>query len=204
MNVYVESNFVLEEALEQEQSETCQKLLEMASTGAIRLVIPAFSLAEPHIALTSRKKARDKLHTELQSQLKDLARSKSYRALPGRSSQLAAVLIESTEREHERLQAGIATILRIAEVIPLDSTAARARRASAAPDSARPHQRPDGTGALNGCGHHCTQPRLHRRLELSILDRLQIDLHILQHARLRRRRERLRHRQVRPELRGNL
>jgi hypothetical protein len=45
MNVYVESNFVLEEALEQEQCESCKELIRMASIGAIRLVIPADGLS---------------------------------------------------------------------------------------------------------------------------------------------------------------
>ena len=54
MNVYVESNFVLEQALEQEQCESCKELIGIASSGSIRLVVPAFSLAEPHIALMRR------------------------------------------------------------------------------------------------------------------------------------------------------
>jgi len=46
MNVYVESNFVLEHALEQEQCESCEELIRLASAGSIRLLVPAFSLAE--------------------------------------------------------------------------------------------------------------------------------------------------------------
>ena len=49
MTVYVESNFVLEQALQQEQSESCDSLVRLAEAGDISLVIPAFSLAEPHI-----------------------------------------------------------------------------------------------------------------------------------------------------------
>jgi hypothetical protein len=49
MNVYVESNFVLEHALEQEQSESCQRLVSLATEGSIHLVIPAlFPRRTPH------------------------------------------------------------------------------------------------------------------------------------------------------------
>ena len=46
--VSIETNFVLERAFEQEQSESCSRILELASHSRISLVIPAFSLAEPH------------------------------------------------------------------------------------------------------------------------------------------------------------
>ncbi|SPE35773.1 hypothetical protein SBA3_2300034 [Candidatus Sulfopaludibacter sp. SbA3] len=37
MNVYVETNFLLELALEQEQGESCQDLIRLASGGLIRV-----------------------------------------------------------------------------------------------------------------------------------------------------------------------
>ena len=64
MNVYVESNFILEQALEQEQCESCEQLIQIAAAGSIRLVIPAFSLAEPHIALLRKGNERSRLSAE--------------------------------------------------------------------------------------------------------------------------------------------
>lgn len=61
MRVYVESNFVLEQALQQEQCEACESILQLASAGRISLCVPAFSLAEPHQALTLKDKARNRL-----------------------------------------------------------------------------------------------------------------------------------------------
>jgi hypothetical protein len=58
MNVYVESNFVLEHALQQEESHRCNEIIRLASVGQITLVVPAFSLAEPHQAITAKAKAR--------------------------------------------------------------------------------------------------------------------------------------------------
>jgi hypothetical protein len=87
MNVYVESNFVLEQALEQEQCESCQELIGIASAGSIRLVVPAFSLAEPHIALMRRGNERSRLSAELQKHLSELGRSKTYREVSGNFSE---------------------------------------------------------------------------------------------------------------------
>ena len=121
MNVYVESNFVLEQALEQEQCESCEKLVRIAAAGSIRLVVPAFSLAEPHITLMRKGNERTRLSAELQKQLSELGRSKPYREAPSNFSELAALLIRSAERERAGLQHAIEGMLRAAEVIPLDS-----------------------------------------------------------------------------------
>ena len=121
MNVYVESNFVLEMALEQEQCESCEQLVKIASTGSIRLVIPAFSLAEPHIALMRKGNERSRLSGDLQKHLSELGRSRPYREAPGDFSELVAVLIKSAERERSGLKGAIERMLKTAEVIPLDA-----------------------------------------------------------------------------------
>jgi hypothetical protein len=121
MNVYVESNFVLEQALEQEQHDSCEELIRIAASGSICLVVPAFSLAEPHITLMHRGSERTKLSAELQKQLSELGRSKPYREARSNFSELTALLIRSAERERAGLQHAIEGMLRAAEVIPLDS-----------------------------------------------------------------------------------
>jgi hypothetical protein len=121
MNVYVESNFVLEQALEQEQCESCKELVRIASAGSILLVVPAFSLAEPHIALMRRGNERSRLSAELQKHLSELGRSKTYREVSGNFSELAALLIASAERERAGLQSVTDGMLKAAEIIPLDS-----------------------------------------------------------------------------------
>src|SRR6266404_7121600 len=90
MNVYVESNFVLEQALEQEQCESCEELISIATAGSIHLVVPAFSLAEPHIALMRRGNERSRLTAELQKHVSELGRSKRYREASGNFNDLAA------------------------------------------------------------------------------------------------------------------
>ena len=121
MNVYVESNFVLEQALEQEQSESCQRLIELAIAGSIRLVIPAFSCAEPHITLMHKATERSRLSTDLKKQLSELGRSKPYRETSGSFSKIVELLISSEESERAGLERAMDRILKVAEVIPLDS-----------------------------------------------------------------------------------
>jgi predicted nucleic acid-binding protein len=61
VNVYVETNFVLELALLQEQHGSCGDLLRLCEEGRIQLVIPAYSLAEPYETLTRRHRQRKRL-----------------------------------------------------------------------------------------------------------------------------------------------
>ena len=121
MNVYVESNFVLEQALEQEQCESCERLIGMASAGSVQLVIPAYSLAEPHSTLLHKKNARSRLVSDLRPQLRELARSRQYREVSANFDKLEDVLTESAERERKGLQRTIDRMLGAAHVIPLDS-----------------------------------------------------------------------------------
>ena len=121
MTVYVESNFVLEQALEQEQSESCQRLISIAGEGSIRLVIPAFPLVEPHVTIMHKANERSRLSTELQKQLSELGRSKPYRESSGSFNEIAALLIRSAESERAGLGRALDAILRAADVIPLNS-----------------------------------------------------------------------------------
>lgn len=122
MTVYVESNFVLEQALQQEQCDACNAILDFAASGRISLVVPAFSLAEPHQALALKEKARNRLSNELQTHISELGRSRAYRAVPDDFASLISILVRSAEHEREGLQDAIARLLNTAAVVPLDST----------------------------------------------------------------------------------
>jgi len=121
VNVYVESNFVLEQALEQEQSESCGELIRIAGAGAIHVFIPAFSLAEPHIALMHKGNERSRLIPELRKHLSELGRSKPYQKDSNTFAELTSLLINGGESERARLQVAVDGILNAAEIIPLNS-----------------------------------------------------------------------------------
>lgn len=112
---------MLEHALEQEQCESCEALIQLASAGSIHLCIPAFSIAEPHIALMRKGSERSRLGTELQKQLTELGRSRQYREASSSFGDLTALLIRSAERERAGLQAAVDAILKAATVIALDA-----------------------------------------------------------------------------------
>lgn len=50
--MYVESNFVLEIALGQEELTAAERLLVAAEQGAIELALPVFALSEPFARVT--------------------------------------------------------------------------------------------------------------------------------------------------------
>lgn len=72
MNVYVESNFILELALQQEQAAACEKILSICEAGKAKLVLPAFCIAEPYETLVRRAKHRGNLSRDLATELGQL------------------------------------------------------------------------------------------------------------------------------------
>jgi len=125
MTVYVESNFVLEHSLQQEECDSCDEFMVLASNGRILLAVPAFSLAEPHVAILGKEKARSRLSNDLRQQLFELGRSRPHRAVPATFEALASVLIASAQFERDGLRNTIAQLLRTAEVISLDTAILR-------------------------------------------------------------------------------
>ncbi|HVN28197.1 MAG TPA: hypothetical protein VMT64_06905, partial [Candidatus Binataceae bacterium] len=75
MNVYVESNFVLELTLSQEQYNSCERLLSLCEAGTHTLVLPAFSIPESFSALLAKGKTRTRLIADFQAERGQLARS---------------------------------------------------------------------------------------------------------------------------------
>jgi hypothetical protein len=121
MTVYIESNFVLEHSLQQEECDSCKAIIELASGGQISLAVPAFSLAEPHVALSGKERARSRLSNDLRVQLSELGRSRPHHAVPASFEHLAAILIASAQGEREGLRDTVSDLLRTAEVIALDT-----------------------------------------------------------------------------------
>jgi predicted nucleic acid-binding protein len=121
MDVYVESNFVLELSLLQEQHESCEKIIELCEDGQARLVIPAYSLVEPHETIIRYAKNRSRLSNELATEVRQLSRSKPYQEEADTLQKVTGFLIRSQEEEKTRLSDTIERLLRISEVIPLDS-----------------------------------------------------------------------------------
>ena len=120
MNIYVESNFVLELALLQEQYKACESILAICEAGETKLVLPAFCIAEPYETLIRRAKQRGNLSRELTAELGQLLRSESYREEVDTLQNVTNILVRSGEEEKQRLNETLDRILSITEVIPLE------------------------------------------------------------------------------------
>src|SRR5260221_926047 len=81
MRLYVESNFALEFARQQEESNHVSTLLEFAERRQISLVIPAFALSEPVSTLARYRADRARFLDALQLQVRDFERSAPSRDL---------------------------------------------------------------------------------------------------------------------------
>ena len=122
MNVYVESNFVLELALLQEQWKNCHSVLKLCAADRVHLVIPGYCLAEPYNALVGRQKRRRKVREDVESELKQIARTEIYQDRLEGFRELTNFLIKSAEDEDNRLLVECMGLLRSAEVISLDAS----------------------------------------------------------------------------------
>lgn len=122
MIVYVETNFVLELALLQEEADSCEQILRLAEHGHVRLVLPAFSLAEPFGAVDRRRSARNQAAEELKPPLRELRRTAPYRPhVEVIEPTLDVLLKRSSYDERDRLNDTWQRIAAIAEVVPLDA-----------------------------------------------------------------------------------
>jgi len=120
VNVYVESNFVLEMVLAQAQCPSCESLLDLCESGAARLVVPACALSEPYETLTRRHRERTQLRVSLEREFHQLGRTDAYKHRASEFESVVALLAGSAEEESDRLQLIQSRLLRTAEIIPLD------------------------------------------------------------------------------------
>jgi hypothetical protein len=65
MNIYVETNFILELAFVQEQHESCEKIIRLCEAGRAALVLSAFCIAESYETLIRRANRRTQITNDL-------------------------------------------------------------------------------------------------------------------------------------------
>jgi predicted nucleic acid-binding protein len=120
LTLYVESNFVLEIALGQEEAASAEKLLAAAEADAIQIGIPSFALSEPFSRVTRGIRDRGKLKDQLNSLVRQLSRSSPHsveiEALPNVPDLIARI----DQREVDRLVSTIQRLLTTAKIIELD------------------------------------------------------------------------------------
>jgi hypothetical protein len=122
MILIVETNFILELALQREQEAACKEILELCQPGhSGHLVIPAFASAEAAMALERpRAERRRLLHAEVKQHVEDLQRSKPRRRLATllRELQKELTLVDVDEPE-SLLRLIFDPAMECVEVIPM-------------------------------------------------------------------------------------
>jgi predicted nucleic acid-binding protein len=121
MIIYVESNFILELALEQEQYQSCEEILKICGSGKGSLVIPVFCIAESYHTVWRRSDKRIQLEKPLAEELKLLERTKSYQKdVNTLRKDATSILLKSGKEENQRLRQVLNEKLSKAELIPLE------------------------------------------------------------------------------------
>ncbi len=124
MNIYVETNFVLELALVQEQHPSCEGILALCQAGSARLALPAFCIAEAYETVIRRANKRTQIANELAVELRQLGRSRPYQHEIDAFQNMTALLVRSLQDEDRRLVDALTQILAVAEVIALEASVA--------------------------------------------------------------------------------
>ena len=120
MIVYVESNFVLEIALGQEQSISAETILSLAEQGKVELAFPSFALSEPFTTLMYRSGKRLSLYRELGATLKEIKRSEALKHIALSMETLVAALQEARENEFSPLHSVFGRMLAAGRSIETD------------------------------------------------------------------------------------
>jgi len=108
--VYVESNFLLELALTQEQAAAAESILALAESGALTLIFPSFALSEPFSNLTRRSNERGQAYAVMRQQIRDLARSGAHQQV---AAQFLPVLGLLARVGTEQMNTLVATVDRL-------------------------------------------------------------------------------------------
>lgn len=134
MRAYVETNFVLELALQQEQHDACEAILQLAEAQGIALLLPACSAAEASTTLRRRKGERQTFLNQLAPHLREVERMRGHASEVAKArASMQALLLDTSQDAIERHDSLIRRLQRSIQFLPLsgaDITAAQALMAS--------------------------------------------------------------------------
>jgi predicted nucleic acid-binding protein len=123
--VYVESNFLLELALGQEEREFAAEILALAERRLIDLAYPAFALGEPFSTVSHRARERDRLASQVAAQVRELGRSAPHQQLAATLQHVPAALAGIGKVEFDLLEESVARLLAAGRGLQTDSDSFR-------------------------------------------------------------------------------
>jgi hypothetical protein len=121
MNVYVESGFILTLALQQDDYQAAERLLQLAQQHRFSLKVPSFSFSEPFATVQYRANNRNRLIAELDREIRELGRTQPHEIL---ARELARYTIDMGLVLHNQLTAIEAVVLELSRtctLLPLDA-----------------------------------------------------------------------------------
>jgi predicted nucleic acid-binding protein len=121
MIVYVESNFILELVLAQEESNFAEQILGLAEQNRINLVCPSFSIMEPFWTIQGRGKQRKGIQQSLNRELEQLQRSVYNQELVSVFQPLTKTIIDVEIKEMDMLEKTLSRLLKVGVTIEITS-----------------------------------------------------------------------------------
>ena len=120
MILYVETNFLIEIAIKQEQSDAVDSLLLLAESARIDLCYPAFCLGEAFANLDRRSSRRNTIQQSLSIEARELGRSGPRQGLADGLRRLSADLASVKKHEADGMDRAMLRLVRCARAIPVD------------------------------------------------------------------------------------
>ncbi len=120
MIVYVETNFVLEIVLAQEQHIAAETILAMAEMQKLELAFPSFIISEVYSTIVRRQKERKGLLNSFQETLKQIKRSEHLKDTALSMEPLVSRLLDAETPENDLLYNTIQKMLSVGHSIESD------------------------------------------------------------------------------------
>ena len=122
MNVYVESGFVLTLALQQDDYQASDRILQLARQHRIVLKIPVLSFSEPFATVQYRANNRNRLIAELRREVRELGRTQSHEAMARELVQYTSQMSNVLQMQLDAIEVVLLDLSRICGLLQLDAT----------------------------------------------------------------------------------
>lgn len=130
MIVYIESNFILELALQQEQAAAADAILKLAEHKTVDLVLPSFAVSEPFSTLAYRRTGLNRVLDLLTLELNQIQRSIPHQRVGSALNEPLNDLRATSRHDGDALVQATQRILEVARLIHIDSEIFESARVS--------------------------------------------------------------------------
>jgi predicted nucleic acid-binding protein len=122
MNVYVESGFVITLALQQDDHQAAERILQLARERRITLKTPTYSLSEPFATVHFRANNRNRLIEELRKELRELRRTQPHERMARELGQYTIQMAQVLQTQLDAMEAVVLEMSHNCELLQLDAT----------------------------------------------------------------------------------